>query len=99
MDILTLIMQAMEERLNAAETLTEAMAREIEEGIRRNYGGEYHYLAKTHDKEGRLRRNHRLFRDHQQGEHIGLLSRRYGLSRKQVQRILAEMIQDGTSTP
>jgi len=96
MDIITRILDAIAQRLNAPETFTDALAREIEEQIRHEFGGDELYIAR-HD---RLSRNRRIHRDHAHGESEELLMRRYRLSRRQIQRILATPADDtATSSP
>lgn len=96
MDIVTRILEAISERLNAPETFTEALAREIEEQIRHEFGGDVLYIAHR----DRVARNRRIHRDHAHGESPELLMRRYRLSRRQLQRILACPPDDtATSSP
>lgn len=96
MDIVTRIFEAIAERLNAPETFTEAIARQIEEQIRQEYGGCEIYIRGMRIEQ----RNRRIHRDHAHGESCELLMRRYRLSRRQLQRILASPPNDSaTSSP
>lgn len=94
MDIVSRIFEAIAERLNAPDTFTEAVARQIEQEIRQEYGGDVLYIAQA----DRAARNRRIHRDHAHGESQELLMRRYRLSRRQLQRILAHPPDDGATT-
>lgn len=84
MDIVSRFIEVTAERLNAPETFTEAMALQIEEDIRREYGGDVFYVARR----DRVARNTQIRRDAAQGASVCLLAKRYRLSRRQIQRIL-----------
>lgn len=61
---------------------------QAERQIRERWGGDRPYVA-IRPGSGRSERNDRIRRDHQAGERIPLLERRYGLTRSQLHRILA----------
>lgn len=65
--------------------------RQIEADIRRDWGGERHYIAKVGES-GRAQlseRDARIREEARRGEHVRLLSRRWGLTEKRVRQILA----------
>jgi Mor family transcriptional regulator len=67
------------------------VARQIESDIRRDWGGERHYIAKLGES-GRavLSERDALIREQaRRGERVKLLARRWGLSEKRVRQILA----------
>lgn len=61
---------------------------QAEAQIRERWGGDRPYISRRAG-EGRSARNQAIRRDHQAGERVALLERRYGLSRFQIHRILA----------
>ena len=62
----------------------------IEAEIRRDWGGDRPYIAKTGETaiEETSRRNAAIVRDHQRGERPTFLARKYGISRQRVHEIL-----------
>lgn len=71
--------------------LPAAVARKIEADIRRDWGGERHYIAKVGES-GRAQlaeRDARIREQARKGDHIRLLARRWGISPKRVKQILA----------
>lgn len=62
----------------------------VESGIRRDWGGERHYVArKGEEVRARLtERDERIRMQHRRGERVPLLSRRWGLSERQIRRIV-----------
>lgn len=85
MDIVSRFIELIAERLNAPETFTEAVARQVGEDIRREYGGDVFYVAQR----DRVARNTRIRREAAQGASTRILAKRYRLSRRQINRILA----------
>lgn len=64
--------------------------RDIEEEVRRDWGGERHYIAKVGEC-GRIRlseRDQRIRDEHRRGEHEKLLARRWGISPRRVRQIV-----------
>jgi Mor family transcriptional regulator len=62
----------------------------VEAEVRADWGGERHYIAKLGES-GRAQladRDRRICDDYRRGEHIELLSRRYGISTKRVRQIV-----------
>lgn len=63
----------------------------IEAEIRRDWGGERHYIAKE-GEDARMvlaRRDQRIREQARRGDHVPLLSRRWNLSERHIRRILA----------
>jgi len=67
--------------------LSEEQKRAVNEAVRERWGGDRPYIARRLG-EGRSERNAAIRRDHQRGESIALLCRRYDLCRRQVLRVL-----------
>lgn len=67
------------------------VARQIEADIRRDWGGERHYIAKLGESgRAQLAERDALIRQQaRRGERVKLLSRRWGISEKRVRQILA----------
>jgi Mor family transcriptional regulator len=67
---------------------------EIEVQVRRDWGGERHYIPRRRDDPAAQQyistRNAQIRREHHQGERIPLLARRHGLTERHVRRILGE---------
>ena len=68
---------------------TAALAAQVDRQVREHWGGDRPYIARRAG-EGTSARNAAIRRDHRNGEHIGLLCRRYRLSRQRIHQILAE---------
>jgi Mor family transcriptional regulator len=62
----------------------------IEAEVRRDWGGERPYIAKEgEDARRRMsQRDQRIRAQHRRGDHVPLLSRRWGLSERQIRRIV-----------
>lgn len=67
--------------------LSEEQGRAASEAIRERWGGDRPYIARRLG-EGRSERNVAIRRDHQRGESLALLERRYQLCRRQLLRII-----------
>jgi Mor family transcriptional regulator len=65
------------------------LAQRIDREVRETWGGDRPYIARRAG-EGTSARNDAIRRDHQAGERTGLLCRRYGLTPRQIQRILRQ---------
>lgn len=68
---------------------TDALAREVEAQIRQDWGGERVYVGKTAE-DARIeigRRNAAILRDLNNGERVGLIARRYRISRRMVYKL------------
>jgi Mor family transcriptional regulator len=65
--------------------------RKIEADVRRDWGGERHYVAKLGEsgKAQLAERDLRIREEARHGEHVRLLSRRWGISERRVRQILA----------
>jgi Mor family transcriptional regulator len=68
---------------------TAALAAQVDRQVREHWGGDRPYIARRAG-EGTSARNAAIRRDHRNGEHIGLLCRRYRLTRQRIHQILAE---------
>lgn len=66
-----------------------ALALQIDRDVREMWGRDRCYIARRAG-EGTSSRNAAIRRDHRNGERIGLLCRRYGLSRQRIYQILCE---------
>lgn len=80
-DILTVV-------LALAPNFAGYLAQQAEREIRARWGGDRPYIARRAG-EGTSQRNAQIRRDHRAGERIGLLCRRYRLSRQRIHQILA----------
>lgn len=72
--------------------IDEHIARELEEMLRMDFGGERVYVPKDGDKDRAeiSMRNAAIRRDFRCGERVELLVRRYGISRQRVYQIVKE---------
>lgn len=71
-----------------APGFTAALAKQVEEGVRADWGGQRAYIGQRRG-DVRNERNAAIRADfYMRGEHFGLLERRYGLSKKQLYRIV-----------
>lgn len=68
---------------------TAALAAQIDREVREMWGRDRCYIARRAG-EGTSSRNAAIRRDHRNGERIGLLCRRYGLTRQRIHQILAQ---------
>ncbi len=68
----------------------QALALKVSEQKHNEYAGERCYIAKTPEasRRERSRRNAAILRDHEAGERMMLLERRYGLSRQALWKII-----------
>ena len=76
-----------------APGFTAALAKQVEEGVRADWGGQRAYIGQ---RRGDIRneRNAAIRADfYMRGEHIGLLQRRYKLGRLQIWRILNQPLE------
>ena len=71
-----------------APSFSAELAVRIDREVREHWGGDRPYIARRAG-EGTSARNDAIRRDHQAGERMGLLCRRYGLSRQRIHQILA----------
>jgi Mor family transcriptional regulator len=72
---------------NLVPEVTADQAAAVDLALRERWGGDRPYIAKRHG-EGRSDRNAAIRRDHQRGESVALLCRRYQVSRVTVWRVL-----------
>jgi len=72
-----------------APNFSAELALRIDRDVREHWGGDRPYIARRAG-EGTSARNDAIRRDHQAGERTGLLCRRYGLTPRQIQRILRQ---------
>lgn len=80
------------DRVTAARGVkSPAAARKLERELRRDYGGDSHYIAKFGEtaRIERLERDMRIRADHRRGERVPLLARRWNLSEKRIKQIIA----------
>lgn len=65
---------------------------EIEMQVRRDWGGERHYIARRKDDPAAqqyiAQRNEQIWREYQRGERIPLLRRRHGISDRRLREII-----------
>lgn len=76
--------------LALAPGFSEAVARQVAAHVRDNFGGAKVYVGRRAG-EGMAARNEAIRRDHKAGEQMGLLERRYNMSRTQLWRIVNGM--------
>lgn len=81
-DILRRVMQL-------APGFTAALAAQVDRQVREHWGRDRVYIARRAG-EGSSTRNDQIRRDWRNGERIGLLCRRYQLSRQRIHQILAQ---------
>lgn len=70
-----------------APAFSAALARQVEQSVRRDWGGDRVFIARR-EGEGRSQRNDAIRRDYLAGERLALLERRYGLSQRQLLRVI-----------
>lgn len=65
---------------------------EVEQGVRQDWGGERPYIARLGESAKLIRgKRDQMIRDQfRRGEHVSLLARRWGLSERRVQQIVAD---------
>lgn len=73
--------------LALAPNFSRALAEQVDAQVRDRWGGDRPYIARRRG-EGRSARNAAIRRDYLAGERMGLLERRYGLSERQLLRII-----------
>lgn len=73
--------------LALAPSLSAAMMAPAAKQVRETFGGDRPYIARRQG-DGRSARNDAIRRDHQAGERIPMLMRRYGLGRTQLHQII-----------
>jgi Mor family transcriptional regulator len=74
--------------------LTGSVAQRVEADVRRDWGGDSAYIAKTGESLAQRQarcaaRDEAIRRDHHRGDHEDLLIRRYSISQKRLRQILA----------
>jgi Mor family transcriptional regulator len=67
--------------------ITDELAAQADAALRERWGGDRPYIARR-SGEGRSDRNDRIRRDYLAGERFELLERRYGLSQRQLIRVV-----------
>ncbi len=89
-DIVRDILDRLHEAFRAQRSIDAAFFLSFEDEIRRHWGGELQYIAKTSEVQiqYKSRRDRSIVRDHQSGEHVKFLARRYGISERRVQQIV-----------
>jgi Mor family transcriptional regulator len=83
-----IIVDVLRRVLELAPAFTQALADQVDREIRSRWAGDAPYIS-ARAGDGRSRRNEAIRRDYRSGERTGLLCRRYGLTPRQIQRILA----------
>jgi Mor family transcriptional regulator len=73
--------------LEMAPSLSAEIALAVDRQARQTWGGDRVYIPRRAG-EGRSERNAAIRRDFAQGERVGLLARRYGISKWQIARIV-----------
>lgn len=66
----------------------DSVARSVERAVRSDWGGDRPFIARR-SGEGRSERNAAILRDYQAGERLGLLERRYQLTRRRLLQIVS----------
>lgn len=66
------------------------MVSQVEQGVRQDWGGERHYVARLGESARQIRgKRDQLIRDQfRRGEHVPLLARRWNISERHVRRIV-----------
>jgi len=87
-DILKDILQ----RVAEIQRLPVAEIAKIEAELRKDFGGERHYIARIGETAARMmaQRDIAIRAQHRAGEHVPLLSRRWGLSPRRIRQIINE---------
>lgn len=77
------------------------VAREVEQEVRSDWGGERHYIAKVGEsgKAQLAERDRQIVREHHNGDHDELIARRHGITVKRVRQILACVPREGNGLP
>lgn len=72
--------------------VTSVTFREIEAGVRQDWGGERPYVAKVGEsgREAQSQRDRAIRAQARRGDHVKLLARRHGLSEKRIRQILSD---------
>lgn len=86
-DLVADILQRISERKGK---LTKSAVREIESEVRRDWGGGKHYVARVGECGQAIlsERDAAIRAQHRRGDHVKLLSRRWGLSERRIRQIL-----------
>lgn len=87
-DILTDILQ----RVAEIQRLPSEVTAKIEAELRKDFGGERHYIARIGETATRMmaQRNIAIRAQHRAGERVAFLSRRWGLSPCRIRQIISE---------
>jgi Mor family transcriptional regulator len=78
-------------RVAATAALPPDVVERIDRDVRRDWGGERPYIARVGEvpaRNIRSARDERVRADYMRGERVVLLARRYGISKRSIQRIL-----------
>lgn len=88
-DILVRVQESLMERMGLTEGVIDLLT-VVDRDIRREYGGERPYIAKTCEADMicAARRNNAIRRAWKDGEPVCLIAERHGLSRRNVYRIV-----------
>ena len=72
---------------------TAAMLAACVDGAAKDYAGDRVYIGKTttETRQQMTRRDRSVLRDHQAGERVALIARRYGITERRVRMIIADM--------
>lgn len=74
-----------------SETFTDQIAINIEQQMRKDWGGDRPYIPKSSDADMTVvtRRDVAVRRDYRSGESVSLIARRFGISRAMVYKIVS----------
>lgn len=88
-DFIKDFLQRMQEAIQRSGTFSEELGIELEHQMRRDYGGETVYISKRGDSDKFFisQRNQAIIHDMNAGERVGLIARRYSISRRMVYKI------------
>lgn len=89
---MTDILQDIIQRVAEIQQLPGDVAEKIETELRRDFGGERHYIARLGESAARMmaQRNIAIRAQHRAGERVAFLSRRWGLSPCRIRQIISE---------
>lgn len=87
---MTDILKDMLQRVAEIHRLPADEIAKIESQLRKDFGGERHYIAEIGETSARMmaQRDIAIRAQHRAGEHSKLLSRRWGISQRRIQQII-----------
>jgi Mor family transcriptional regulator len=89
-DIVRDILDRLNEAFQGKAQISAAFWVSFEDEIRRQWGGELQYIAKTSEAQIQYknRRDREIVRDHRRGEQARYLARKYGVSERRIRQIV-----------